>query len=148
MGDLTRNFSRYEFGLSQKKAAEYGCAACAYPEEWVALRLLPLCQQLERIRDACGGRVVVVISGYRPRDYDLRRIAAGHSGVSPNSQHHDGRAADIQVVGVPAPKVYEVATRLYNNSQIVVGGLGLYTADDFIHVDIRPLPQGERAKTW
>ncbi len=148
MGDITQNFSRHEFSLPADKAKEYGFEETPYPDEWVTERLEPLCKALERIRDACGGRKITVISGYRPPGYDLARRAAGHTGVSEHSQHGEGRAADIRVAGVTARQVFNAALRLATTSQIQIGGLGLYVEEDFVHVDVRPLRRGERLKTW
>lgn len=136
MGDITPHFSRSEFGLPESKARKYGFSAAEYPQEWVESRLLPLCQALEAVRERLGGRRVRVISGYRPRPYDLARIAAGRKGVSPNSQHHDGRAADLQVEGVEPTQVYAAVLELAEQGLIKVGGVGVY--DEFVHVDVRP----------
>lgn len=147
MGDVTRHFSRHEFRLPQSKAEEFGFSETPYPEEWVASRLRPLCMALEVLRDALGGRAITPISGYRPREYDLRRIAAGRKGVSPDSQHHLGLAADIQVAGVDPARVRATAMRLHSTSAITLGGLGLYP--DFVHVDLRQLLQpGARLSLW
>lgn len=145
---ITPHFRLREFGLPADKATEYGFAEAPYPAEWVEPRLRPLCLALERLRDACGGRAVAVISGYRPREYDLRRIAAGHRGVSPNSQHHQGLAADVRVAGLAAPQVYQIALRLHSTSQVELGGLGFYASQDFVHVDLRQLLQPGRLRTW
>ena len=144
MGDITPHFSRSEFALTEAKARRYGFSAAEYPAEWVEARLLPLCQALEAVRERLGGRRVRVISGYRPRPYDLARIEAGRKGVSPNSQHHDGRAADLQVAGVEPAAVYAAVLELAEQGLIKVGGVGVY--DEFVHVDIRP-NEGP-VKTW
>lgn len=147
MGDITKNFSRSEFALSAAKAKEYGFEATPYPPEWEGARLRPLCLVLEEIREACGGRKVTVISGFRPEAYDAARIAAGHEGVSPKSQHHQGLAADVQVAGVEPAKLRELVLKLHTTGRIKVGGIGLYP--DFVHVDIRQLLQpGARLALW
>lgn len=140
MGDLSANFSRHEFGLSKAAAGAYGFAAAPYPEEWVADRLRPLCAVLETLRARLGGRPVTIIAGggYRPRAYDLARIAAGARGVSPVSQHGEGRAVDIRVAGCSPAEVHAAALALYEVGAIQLGGLGLY--DTFCHLDIRPGP--------
>jgi hypothetical protein len=151
---VTLNFRLHEFDLSAEKAAEYGFEAALYPEDWITPRLLPLCQALEKIRVAVGWRPITILSGYRPEAYDLARIAAGHTGVSPTSQHHQGLAADIQIAEVPAEKVRESALRLHTTSQITLGGLGLYRSLNFVHVDLRhlaaPPARGTKARlaTW
>lgn len=142
MGDVTPHFSRSEFALPASKAREYGFEPAEYPAEWVETRLRPLCRALEVVRSKLGGRRVKVISGFRPRAYDLARIEAGRKGVSPNSQHHDGRAADLQVEGVEPAAVYAALLELYHTGAVEIGGLGVY--DEFVHVDVR----GGALKTW
>ena len=138
MGDLSANFSRHEFGLSKAAAGAYGFAAAPYPEEWVDERLRPLCALLEALRERLGGRPVHVIEGggYRPRAYDAERIRRGAKGVSSQSQHGEGRAADIRVEGRTPEEVHAAALRLAREGRIQIGGLGIY--DTFVHVDIRP----------
>ncbi len=147
MGDVTTHFSRHEFRLPQDKAEEFGFSETPYPEEWVATRLRPLCMALEVLRDGLGGRPITPISGYRPREYDAARIAAGHKGVSPTSLHNHGLAADIQVAGVAPAKVREVALRLHALKQVTWGGVGLY--DDFVHLDLRQILNGPgKLRLW
>ena len=143
------HFRLWEAGLSQEKASEYGFDAAPYPDEWVKPRLVPLLSALEELRDGCGGRVMTLVSCYRPREYDLKRIAAGRTGVSPNSQHHLGLAADVSVRGLKAQKVFDVALRLHLTGRTQLGGLGLYVEEDFVHVDVRQLlDPTARFRTW
>ena len=138
MGDISPHFSRHEFGLSRAAAGAYGFAPADYPEEWVDERLRPLVALLEALRERLGGRPVTVIEagGYRPRPYDMERIRRGASGVSPNSQHHDGRAADVRVEGCTPSEVHAALLELHEAGAIQLGGLGLY--DTFTHVDLGP----------
>ena len=139
MGDLSANFSRHEFGLSRGAAGAYGFAAAPYPEEWVDERLRPLVALLEALRERLGGRPFHVIEagGYRPKAYDMERIKRGATGVSPTSQHHDGRAADIRVEGCTPAEVRAAVLALIDQ----VGGVGIY--DTFVHVD-----QGPPGRRW
>ncbi len=147
MGDMTKNFSRWEFDLSEDKAREYGCDPAEYPADWREGRLRPLCKVLEEVRDACGGRPVKVVSGYRTEAYDRARIAAGRTGISEHSQHHQGLAADIQVAGVDPARLRELVLKLHTTGRIHIGGLGLYPWG--VHVDIRQLLQpGARLALW
>jgi len=141
-GDVTEHFSRHEFGLSAKKASKYGLPGADYPPYWIEARLLPLCQVLEKVRAACFDHAVTIISGYRTVEYDAARIADGHEGVSPHSQHHEGRAADIQIEGCTPEQVEAAAMHLFDVGDIQLGGLGIY--DDFVHLDIR----GGALKRW
>lgn len=137
MGDISPNFSRWEFDLPEAKAKEYGFSAQQYPEEWIPTRLVPLCRALEVVRSRFN-TTITVISGFRPKEYDLRRIAAGNRGVSPDSQHHDGRAADFRVKGISPERVRQVVEELYHVGAIEIGGLGTYP--DFTHLDVRGGP--------
>lgn len=137
MGDITANFSRHEFDLPAAKAAEYGFPETVYPAEWIETRLRPLCGALEKVRARLGAPITI-ISGYRPPSYDAARIAAGRKGVSPRSQHGEGRAADFVVKGYSPEKVLAVVMDLYETGEISIGGVGIY--DGWIHLDVRPGP--------
>lgn len=82
---------------------------------------------LARISDRFGGRVIRVVSGLRE--------ARGFT--RDTSRHTQGRAADIQVVGVPARAVFEYCRSLAQT------GCGLYPRSVFVHVDVR-----EHAAQW
>lgn len=149
MGDVTPNFSRHEMTLSRAAAGAYGFAEAPYPEEWIEDRLKPLFRVLEKIRSKCGGRRVIIIEGggYRPPEYDAERIRRGVPGVSPDSQHGHGRAADIRIEGLTPEQVHAAILELYTVGEIAIGGLGLY--DHFVHVDIKlgPLRQWDRRRS-
>ena len=149
MGDVTEHFSRHEMRLSQGAAEAYGFQTVDYPEEWVDTRLRPLFLVLEKLRARLGGRRVTIIEGggYRPREYDAERIRRGVRGVSPDSQHHEGRAADIRIEGLTPEQVHAAILELYTVGEIAIGGLGLY--DHFVHVDIKlgPLRQWDRRRS-
>ena len=137
MGALSLHFSIHEMALSEGAARAYGFEYTPYPEEWVETRLRPLFATLEKLRAKLGGKAIHIIEGggYRPREYDLERIRRGAQGVSPDSQHHEGRAADIRVEGVTPEEVHAALLSLYDVGEISIGGLGIY--DHFVHVDIR-----------
>ncbi len=73
-----------------------------------------------------------LICGYRSPDTNgvLRRRS---SGVSANSRHMSGTAADIRLPGVRLSALYRAARDLRG------GGVGYYPSSDFIHVDIGPV---------
>ena len=79
---------------------------------------------LSRISDHFGGRPIRVISGFRE--------AGGYTRES--SRHVQGRAADIQVAGVPHRAVFEYCRSL------VQTGCGYYPRSVFVHVDVREQP--------
>lgn len=108
MGDLTANFSRWEF------ACKCGCGLDTIDAGTVS--------ECQAVRDHFD-RKVTVTSGSRCEAYNKA------IGGFPDSQHKHCRAADIVVDQVPAHLVQEFF------EQQGVGGLGSY--DDFTHVDTR-----------
>lgn len=76
---------------------------------------------ISKISDHFGGRAIRVVSGFRE--------AGGYT--SENSRHTQGRAADIQVQGVPRRLVWEYCRSL------VQTGCGYYPRSVFVHVDVR-----------
>lgn len=72
-----------------------------------------------------------VISGYRsPLTNAMLRAEGPHPGVASNSLHMQGMAMDIRVPGRPLPALRDVALALHG------GGVGFYSASDFVHVDV------------
>jgi uncharacterized protein YcbK (DUF882 family) len=113
------------------RSEEFACRdGTPYPARWVSSRLAILCEMLEVIRANLIGSVRV-LSGYRPPEYN-RRI-----GGARQSQHCQGRAADIVVEGIKAEDVHRAILAMYARGMLKdLGGLGLYPG--FVHVDIRP----------
>jgi hypothetical protein len=115
MGDLSQNFSRREF------ACHCGCGfgmneGDVHPE---------LVQLLERIREHFDAPISIT-SGCR---------CATHNhlvGGAKNSQHLQGKAADIKVIGV---RPEQVAKWLERTNPLRLG-IGRY--DRWTHVDVRP----------
>lgn len=77
------------------------------------------------------GRKIVLDSGYR--DF-AHNAAAG--GVS-DSYHRKCMAADFYIPGVPKQDLIAFAMR-----EGLVGGLGCYPGQAFIHIDVRDRPRG------
>jgi len=69
-----------------------------------------------------------VISGYRSPATNAQ-LRSGSSGVAKNSLHMQGRAIDIRVPDRPLAQLHEAALALE------LGGVGLYTRSNFVHVD-------------
>lgn len=111
MGDLSKNFSRWEF------ACHCGCG-----QEEVSPLLV---EALQRLRDAVG-KPIHVTSGCRCPAHN--QAVKG----SPRSQHCIGRAADIQVKGMSSQKLGALAETIPGFAR---GGVGLY--DRWVHVDVR-----------
>lgn len=126
---------------------EFACHdGTPYPDGWVDERLRPLCALLETIRDACDGRRVTILSGYRTAAYNegLRDADGSGTGVAKASQHIQGRAADIAVDGLAPSEVHATILVLYRAGRLrALGGLGLYRA--WCHVDIR---EGDHLAQW
>ncbi len=111
MGDLSRNFSEWEFRCH-----------CGCGEVLVDPRLV---ETLQVLRDRIG-KPVTVISGYRCFFHN-REV-----GGVPDSQHLLGRAADVVAKGVDPETVARIAETIPAFSN---GGIGRY--DDFTHLDVR-----------
>ena len=71
------------------------------------------------------GKVVTITSAYRTPSHDQ------YVGGATFSQHQYGKAADVQIVGVPPKKVAAYADPLLPNK----GGIGIYGT--FTHIDVR-----------
>ena len=113
-----------------------------YPPEWENDRLQSLVDALDAIRSAWGGPLHVV-SGYRTAAYNTR------IGGARNSQHVQGRAADVRPAK-PTPenvaRLHSLVGTLYAEGRLPrLGGLGLYPG--WIHVDVRAKRDG-RLATW
>jgi uncharacterized protein YcbK (DUF882 family) len=80
-----------------------------------------LAMLLSKISDHFGGQPIRVISGFRE--------AGGYTRES--SRHVQGRAADIQVAGVPHRAVFDFCRSLPQT------GCGYYPRSVFVHVDVR-----------
>jgi uncharacterized protein YcbK (DUF882 family) len=117
-----------------------------YPAEWVDDRLASLCGVLDLIREAWGAPIVVVC-GYRTAAYNAR-LAAKSSGVALNSQHVQGRAADVAPLDPSRARVAELhalVKKLHREGVLPrLGGLGIYP--HWIHVDVRGHRDGQLAE--
>lgn len=143
---VSAHFSVLEFAQPAKPAwgDEYEVIV-PYPALWIAERLVPLCMVLEQIRVACGGRAMLVVSGYRSTSYNNELYRRAKKKPT-DSQHCYGRAADVVVEGTPPGEVYKKALELVKAKQITLGGAGLYVG--FCHFDIRPQKPIGHLATW
>ena len=112
MGDLTENFSRWEF------ACRCGCGFDVV--DWELLNLL---QDFRRH----FGRKIAIHSGARCESHNRDREVGGE----PDSQHLIGKAADFSVQGISPAAVY-----LYLKSRFPDKyGIGFYAWG--VHFDVR-----------
>lgn len=89
--------------------------------------LKQLCSFLEMLRDRLGGLSIVVNSGYRNKNINLR------VGGVPNSDHVKGLAADIRVIGyTPIRLARFIRSNVFLNN--FVGQVIIYPT--FVHVSI------------
>jgi len=117
---------------------EFACHdGTPYPKEWIESRLRPLCEQLELIRYLFGGKPISISSGYRTEIHNQK------VGGAKNSQHVQGRAADIKIQDVPARQVAQKILAAIHNKKLGIHGLGSYAT--FTHVDVR---KAEKLAYW
>lgn len=72
---------------------------------------------------------VHIISGYRS-PHSNAALASSSDGVAHNSLHMQGKAVDIRIPGQPTRQLGRAA------AQMKAGGVGIYPASDFVHVDV------------
>lgn len=118
MGDLTKNFSLWEFQC---------------PQSGVSVPSPELVARLQVLRDFVGRRVVIH-SGTRSRRYNELIGGAKDSAhlvhpIDKDEPMYYSYAADIEVLGVP----HQITGTL---CQLIFEGIGLY--EGHVHVDIRP----------
>jgi len=105
---LSRDFSLSEFACRDERRSVYVVAE--------------LVERLQVLRDHFK-RPVVITSGYRSKTYN-RKV-----GGADGSQHIEGRAADIKVIGVGMEEIARAAIKAGFR------GIGIY--GNFVHVDVR-----------
>ena len=119
---LSEHFSR----------AEFACHHCdQLPVDGISKALL---EGLETLREAVG-RPIFVTNGYRCPEHNE---AVG--GVE-DSQHVQGKAADIWVDGYTAFALGQLCSEIFD-------GVGTYIEADFVHVDMRENGQSTGQYVW
>lgn len=132
MTKITDHFSLEEFACHDEEKTPY-------PKEWIEDRLTPLCQALEVIRGLFN-KPVSILSGYRTPLHNTK------VGGAKNSEHVQGRAADIRIQGVGVEQLSEKIGQLIQEERIPEGGLGIYPHTGFVHYDIRGLRRRWRGR--
>lgn len=118
---ITEHFNREEFDCHD---------GTPYPKEWIEPRLKPLCEALEIIRKKLSNSPLHVISGYRTSAYNSKI-----PGAAKDSQHVQGKAADIVSREFSPQTVYQAVELCIKEKLIPEGGVGVYPS--FVHYDIR-----------
>lgn len=121
MGNLSEHFNHKDF-------------ACRCPQCKGEYRIhLGLVGILEMVSSHFKKRVKIV-SAYYCEDYteSLKRDKI--------SYHSKGKAANIQVEGIPAAEVFKFAESIEG-----VNGVGYYPDDNMVHIDTRPV---EKKEAW
>ena len=85
---------------------------------------------LQRIREVIGNKPILVSSGYRTPEYNLKIDGAT------NSYHTKGMAADIIIDGISTTDICKAAETTLAELKIP-GGICLYLKQNFVHVDTR-----------
>lgn len=107
--------------------AELDChCGCPTPPS-VAVNLQNLAVHLERLRAIHGGPLTID-DGYRCPTENAR------VGGVRNSQHLQGKAADVSAENIGVHKLAEEATQ---EAAFDAGGIGEYPRENFVHVDYR-----------
>lgn len=113
-----------------------------YPSEFRGDRAVMLAATFEHVRELLGNLPIVILSGYRTKEYN-----ATLEGAASKSQHIEGRALDLWHPTMTPRGVYVTILREARHGTLpLLGGIGLYPT--FVHIDVRPrIPKGHIA-TW
>jgi uncharacterized protein YcbK (DUF882 family) len=111
MGDLTRNFSRWEFACK-----------CKCGTQTIDYQLLCILQDLRNTLN----RPITIISGHRCPIHNQR------VGGASSSYHLRGMAADLIIENITPVQVFDFLNQSLSENQF---GIGLY--NDFVHLDVR-----------
>jgi uncharacterized protein YcbK (DUF882 family) len=115
---LTENFSLEEFA----------CPEMGNPTGEELENIKFLATQLQIIRGALG-RPLTIISGWRSPTYNKK------IGGAKESQHMQGRAADLKSPGVSPAELHMLVLKLIKEGKLHQGGVGKYST--FVHYDTR-----------
>ncbi len=128
---IIRRYPNSGYVTTHFKLSEFACHdGMPYPAKWIDTRLKLVCRALEVIRAGIKGPLNV-LSGYRTPKWNAK------VGGEINSQHLQGRAADITSSEYPAEKLAAIIEQLIESGRIPQGGLGIYPKQNFVHYDIR-----------
>jgi uncharacterized protein YcbK (DUF882 family) len=119
---LSEHFTLSEF------RCRCGCGGESQPE--ILANLKRVAAMLEKVRQAIGGKALIVTSGYRCLKHNEAVGGVMPSERSDGSLHLTGQAADVQSGIVPPAIVQQIARGISE-----CHGIGL--AKTFTHLDVR-----------
>jgi len=108
-----------------------------YPVAWFD-RAVALAAEFESLRTACAVRLglevapITVISAYRTPAHN------GDIGGAGRSQHVEGRALDVAPPHGMTVEDFGALCIELADSRGIIRGVGIYTGDNHVHIDIRP----------
>ena len=121
--DHSKHFSRKEL------SCRCGCGACEMSPELLLLA--------EKIRVILGEIPMYVTSAYRCPKHNAK------VGGSPTSRHMEGQAMDFTVRDINILDAHDRIIRAWKRGVLPeLGGIGLYTGKQFLHVDVAHAPDG------
>ena len=137
--DNTPPVNESEFLTTNFKFKDFRCKDGTPVPDAYKERIRELAEQLEVPREAVGGKPIVVISGYRTKNYNdkLRERDGKPKGVY-TSQHIKCRAVDIQIADMRPQEVHKRVLYLIETGKMKEGGVGIY--DKWVHYDTRGKP--------
>ena len=118
MGDLSKNFSRWEFRCR--------CSKCQFSYQPIVDA--GLVNILQELRDVIGR--ISLTSGHRCPEHNA--VVGGE----PDSYHLIGGAADCHPHDAPLDEAIEMLERILHRRNIA-GGIGRYVDGGVFHIDIR-----------
>ena len=113
------------------KMSEFACKDGTQVPEKYQGNVAALCLALEHLRARLGSPVVI-ISGYRTKEYN-RRV-----GGASKSKHLTASAADVRLSGKSPADVSTCLDELIAEVTIPQGGIGVYPSQNVPHDHIRP----------
>jgi len=125
------------------KVSEAACHdGTPFPEDWEEQWRLS-CGLADACRDEYGDALIAV-SWYRTEAWNakLAKDSAAHQ-VASGSYHMKGLAIDLRPVRGNASLLYPVLRHAYDAGRLpMLGGIGLYPASNWVHVDAFKAPDG------
>jgi uncharacterized protein YcbK (DUF882 family) len=135
-GAVTYKTSAGEYSTSAQRTINRIFGVPANSSETIAFRLIAL---LDYLQDQMRGGPIKIVSGYRSPVYNEALRSQGRLAAR-TSMHMEAMAADIEMRGVPAKKLWEFVRRLN------CCGAGYYHSNH-VHIDVGPSRFWDEATT-